>query len=239
MLDFCTGDRNAYGKNWSKWAARAKRFVSGSFDNTVKVWDACTGQAIRTLKRHTDTVNAVAISSDGKRIVSGSADETVKVWGAATNHEILTLRGHTDYVRGVAISVDGKRIVSVSNDRTIKVWDATNFLAGLPIPTAYFAESSKLTVRDPRDRVRTSCFHKTHTLKLNAGKTYTIDLIGDFDTFLRLEDKNGKQLAFDDGRQKLNSRLIFRPSQSGNYRLIVTSFGSGATGTYRLLVWQH
>ena len=57
-----------------------KRIVSGSFDKTVKVWDAQTGQETLTLKGHSDTVLSVSFSPDGKRIVSGSSDHTVKVW---------------------------------------------------------------------------------------------------------------------------------------------------------------
>jgi WD40 repeat protein len=57
-----------------------KRIVSGSLDNTLKVWDAETGQEMLTLKGHSDPVYSVAFSSDGKRIVSGSDDNTLKVW---------------------------------------------------------------------------------------------------------------------------------------------------------------
>ena len=54
--------------------------MSGSYDNTLKVWDAQTGQEPLTLKGHSDAVTSVSFSPDGKRIVSGSDDKTVKVW---------------------------------------------------------------------------------------------------------------------------------------------------------------
>ena len=57
-----------------------KRIVSGSFDNTLKVWDAQTGQETLTLKGHSDTVWSVSFSPDGKWIVSGSDDKTIKIW---------------------------------------------------------------------------------------------------------------------------------------------------------------
>jgi WD40 repeat protein len=57
-----------------------KQLVSGSGDNTLKVWDAQTGQKTLTLKGHSDDVWSVSFSPDGKRIVSGSGDNTVKVW---------------------------------------------------------------------------------------------------------------------------------------------------------------
>ncbi|MFN4261004.1 MAG: protein kinase domain-containing protein, partial [Gemmataceae bacterium] len=42
-----------------------KRLVSGSDDQTLKVWDAASGQETLTLKGHTRFVNSVAFSPDG------------------------------------------------------------------------------------------------------------------------------------------------------------------------------
>jgi WD40 repeat protein len=63
-----------------------RRIVSGSHDNTVKVWDAATGQEMLTLERQM-SVFSVAFSPDGQRIVSGCGDGTVKVWDAGTAQE--------------------------------------------------------------------------------------------------------------------------------------------------------
>jgi len=49
-----------------------KYVISGSDDNTVKVWELATGRLVRTLKRHKDSVNSVAISPNGKYVISGS-----------------------------------------------------------------------------------------------------------------------------------------------------------------------
>jgi WD40 repeat protein len=59
-----------------------ERIVSGSSDNTVKVWDAATGQETLTLKGHSSAVWSVSFSPDGQRIVSGGGDMTVKIWDA-------------------------------------------------------------------------------------------------------------------------------------------------------------
>ena len=59
-----------------------RRVVSGSHDQTMKVWDAATGQEVLTLRGHNHLVTSEAVSADGKRLVSGSADETVRVWDA-------------------------------------------------------------------------------------------------------------------------------------------------------------
>ena len=121
------------------FSADGKRIVSGSGesndllippsgDDTVKVWDALTGQVTLTLKGHNFGVTSVAMTADGKRIISGSWDGTVKVWDALTGQELFTLDGHTKEVHCVALSADGQRIVSGSLDKTVKVWDAAGSL---------------------------------------------------------------------------------------------------------------
>jgi hypothetical protein len=100
------------------------RIVSGSWDETAKVWDARTGTPPLELKGHTGGVSSVAFGPDGTRIVSGSWDQTAKVWDARSGTPLLELKGHTGGVNSVAFSPDGMRIVTGSVDKTAKVWDA-------------------------------------------------------------------------------------------------------------------
>ena len=97
--------------------------VSGSYDNTLKVWDLQTGELLRTLSGHLDWVSAVAQSADGDMVISGSHDQTLKVWDLQTGDALLTLEGHRGTVKAVAVAADGRTIVSGSQDRTLKVWD--------------------------------------------------------------------------------------------------------------------
>lgn len=57
-----------------------KTIASGSFDNTIKLWDATSGILQQTLAGHGEAVFEVAFSPDGKTIASGSRDNTVKLW---------------------------------------------------------------------------------------------------------------------------------------------------------------
>ena len=60
-----------------------RRIVSGGDDDTVRIWDADTGQQVGApLTGHTSAVSGVAFSPDGRRIVSGSLDDTVRIWDA-------------------------------------------------------------------------------------------------------------------------------------------------------------
>jgi WD40 repeat protein len=99
--------------------------VSGSYDDTVRLWDAVTGAALQTLEGHSGHVSSVAFSPDGKRVVSGSwKDKTAQLWDAVTGAALQTLEGHSRAVSSVAFSPDGKRVVSGSWDKTVQLWDA-------------------------------------------------------------------------------------------------------------------
>ncbi|TDL13582.1 hypothetical protein BD410DRAFT_873727 [Rickenella mellea] len=53
------------------------KFVSGSGDTTLCLWEAKSGAAIgKPMKGHSDVIYCVAFSPDGSKIVSGSSDNT-------------------------------------------------------------------------------------------------------------------------------------------------------------------
>lgn len=101
-----------------------KMLVSGSEDNTLKLWNLQKHKYICTLEGHEAGVKSVAFSRDGKMLVSGSADNTIKLWQLpkvkAPSH---TLTGHSDWVKCLAISPDGQILASGSQDKTIKLWN--------------------------------------------------------------------------------------------------------------------
>jgi WD40 repeat protein len=98
--------------------------VSGSYDETIRLWDAVTGAVLQTLEGHSSLVLSVAFSPDGKKVMSGSYDETVRLWDAVTGAVLQTLEGHSSDVMSVAFSPDGKQVVSGSSDQTVRLWDA-------------------------------------------------------------------------------------------------------------------
>jgi WD40 repeat protein len=96
---------------------------AGGYDQTVRIWDAATGQEIAQLPGHGGCVQDVTFSHDGQQLASAGADGTVKVWHADHQEQGITLSGHTDAVVAVAFHPDGQQLASASEDQTVRVWD--------------------------------------------------------------------------------------------------------------------
>jgi WD40 repeat protein len=101
--------------------------VSGSYDQTVKLWDVQTGGVIKTFSGHTDWVWYVSISVDCTKIISGSEDEIIHLWDIQTGECYYTIEGY-GIVHYVGFSpTNPQHFVSVFTDKTnidrIWQWD--------------------------------------------------------------------------------------------------------------------
>jgi WD40 repeat protein len=97
--------------------------VSGSLDNTVRIWDVDTGECVKILRGHTDNVFGVSFSPNNQYVVSGSGDKTVRIWDVESGDCIKTLKGHTGDVNDVSFSPNNQYVVSGSGDNTVRIWD--------------------------------------------------------------------------------------------------------------------
>jgi WD40 repeat protein len=120
------GAPKSFGPILAGWRSRNKWLVTGSNDQTARLWEVATGKEIRSLMGHTDGVNSVALTGDGKWLVSGGADKTARLWEVSSGNEIRTFQGHRHWVTSVALSSDGKWLVTGSYDKTARLWDVGN-----------------------------------------------------------------------------------------------------------------
>jgi WD40 repeat protein/serine/threonine protein kinase len=116
------------------WSPDGYRIASGSYDTTVRVWDATTGWHSSIYSGHKSEVWSVAWSPDGKYIASGGGynDNTVQIWDAVTKQQIDTFDSKQG-VNSVVWSPDGKYVASSSYDKVILIRDPFNQITQLTL----------------------------------------------------------------------------------------------------------
>ena len=101
------------------------RLVTMDIENTVKVWNAKTGQELAAFTAgQAAAVNGIALNAVASQVAISGDDGTVKIWDAATGHEMLTIPGNTDPITGIAFSPDGTRIAISGPNATVKIRNA-------------------------------------------------------------------------------------------------------------------
>ena len=111
--------------------------VTGSMDNTAKVYCMSTGDCLLTLEGHTWAIISLCITPDGTKVVTGSGDRTSKVFDITTGVCMMTLRGHDGGVRSVFVSPDGHHIVTGSYDKKINVYNIQQLNTAGKVPYAF------------------------------------------------------------------------------------------------------
>ena len=132
--------------------------------------------------------------------------------------------------------VDGQNTVP-RDSRDKKNPDAEKPLPEVKKAGAVLDVNGMLMATDPAD-AKSNEPHKLHKVKVAAGKTYVIQMTsGTFDTFLRLEDANAKELAEDDdGAGETNAQIVYHSTKNEELRIIATRFEDGGMGNYHLTV---
>ncbi|MCG9130536.1 PD40 domain-containing protein [Candidatus Poribacteria bacterium] len=94
-------------------------------DNTVRLWNAQTGENIFTNKMQTKWGTFVIFAPDGTTYATVGDVNTVHLSDGKTGKHKIMLTGHTKRVSCAAYSPDSKTIATGSYDGTIRLWDVT------------------------------------------------------------------------------------------------------------------
>ncbi|MBA3017350.1 MAG: caspase family protein [Proteobacteria bacterium] len=220
-----------------------KYLLSGSADNTIKLWDVATGREIRTFTGHTAAVESIAFSPDGKHIISaGCYDKSLKLWEVATGKEVRTFLGHQDKVNEAAFSPDGKYIISGggnsfrNKDFALRLWEANtgkeirtftghdNDISDIAFSPdgKYIASVSVRTIKlwetATGKEIKTFAEEKEFVKSIAFSPNGQYILLGSSDKMLRLLDvASGSEIKTFTGHEDYISSVAFSPD--GKYAL--------------------
>ncbi len=103
-------------------------------DNSVRLWDAQTGDLKRTLKGHLNGVRSLAFSPDGETLASAGGDNSVRLWDAQTVDLKRTLKCGFRCSGSLSFSPDGETL-AVGIAEGIQLWSAETGELNRTIPT--------------------------------------------------------------------------------------------------------
>lgn len=154
------------------FSPNGRTIASGSWDATVRFWDARTHRRLGPpLRGHRGFVNGVAFSPDGSMLASASSDMTIRLWSVRTHRQLgAALTGDTAAVESVAFSPDGHTLVSGSDDKTVRLWDVrTHRQLGAPLTGD--TQTVQTVAFSPDDRTVASGSWD-HTVRLWSARTH-------------------------------------------------------------------
>lgn len=108
------------------------RFLSGvCYQNTIPVWDAQSGQLIRSLESSPVQEVAVAFSPDGKQIATGGFTDSIRLWDSESGQMLRAIGPLSSPIWELAFSPDGARLASASFNwssaaSSIHLWNTSN-----------------------------------------------------------------------------------------------------------------
>jgi WD40 repeat protein len=140
--------------------------ASGAWDNTVRLWDAATGEPVTRPLPHPGYVLSLAFRPDGQSLVTGSyGDNRLRIWDLATARVRKEIQGPGPGFRILAVSPDGTRVAATADPAQLCVCDTTSgerLFAGRGRALAYSPNGRWLAVQAENEPVVLLLDARTH-----------------------------------------------------------------------------
>lgn len=104
-----------------------RTIVSGGADQSVRVWDAATGQQRAQMGGHTGPIHALAFTPDDAFVVSAAADRTLRLWDVAGGRQLKQVATTGETVYAIAVHPSGQTVAAGGADRAVQL---VNLLSG-------------------------------------------------------------------------------------------------------------
>jgi WD40 repeat protein len=99
--------------------------VSGSVDQTARIWDLTTYKEDKVLRGHSKQIWAVAFHPTGRSVFTASWDATARQWDTKSGNEVRRFSHRLD-LNGLTLSRDGNTLLTACDDHSIYIWNVTS-----------------------------------------------------------------------------------------------------------------
>ena len=98
------------------------KLVSGSYDNTIRIWDINDKIGNEQVINESERILSL-LEFEKNKILSGTGDNSINLWDLENPSEkIFSFKGHELWVNAL-VKCDSNCFASASNDSKIKIWD--------------------------------------------------------------------------------------------------------------------
>jgi WD40 repeat protein len=152
------------------YAVDGKSLFAAYLSGYVFQWKIPEGTQIGQSMRHSEKMDALAVSPSGDEVASGCRDDYLYLWKIGSESAPARKIRHTNPVLAVTYSPDGRFIATGCDDHTARIWSVTSgeqqgepfYLNGRPTALRFTAGGNAVLVSGTQD-TDVDCYDaKTH-----------------------------------------------------------------------------